>query len=436
MPQHIPRSAVSALFLSTDSFNPLPPGSLGPKGQVPGQFLEGLQNVEEIRDLYFSSIHRWLPMISKARLTQASNDPQLKYDGTTVLLLTCMKLVTTTPHRNKAFELPLYQLAKQFYFCVETAGSICIPLLQSSVLIAVYEFSQGLYPAAYLTIAQAARHGTMMGLHYRGKAARMFHEAETWTQREEERRTWWAVLLVDRYLHAGTYGFPIITCDPVKENFLPCDDASWDTGLLGLNESFLSSTPSRSLKGGQFGTLCRTCHIFGRVVRHKYDDILEIPDKLNEAIQLNRAIIALESTFEDPTTGCEFKDCDVCRALCYSARMILYNMYAYNQRYNGTDIQKASIEGMATIGLSVARMAGRVQEAVMTNIGAVSPLICHCLYQAAGRCARSLRENCQSGMKMALTTIIDTFSMLRDRWRICDDYLKLLEVEDGIMVES
>jgi hypothetical protein len=42
--------------------------------------------------------------------------------------------------------------------------------------------------------------GLIMGLHDRKHAPQLFKEPDTWTLREEERRTWWAAIILDRYI--------------------------------------------------------------------------------------------------------------------------------------------------------------------------------------------------------------------------------------------
>ena len=110
-----------------------------------------------------------------------------------------MKLVSQYPQENdQGPQTPFYAQAKRLYSLVESSGMMSLHLLQSSILIAVYEVGHGIHPPAYLSAGNAARLGIVMGLHDRSNATQMFKRAETWTLREEERRTWWAALVLDR----------------------------------------------------------------------------------------------------------------------------------------------------------------------------------------------------------------------------------------------
>lgn len=68
------------------------------------------------------------------------------------------------------------------------------------MLLSLYELGHAIYPTAYLTLAQATRMGTLMGLQSKTKTSRLFTPANSWTLREEQRRTWWAILILDRYV--------------------------------------------------------------------------------------------------------------------------------------------------------------------------------------------------------------------------------------------
>jgi hypothetical protein len=135
-------------------------------------------------------------MISRKRLVFELN-AQSPDDACLMLLVLCIKLcIMDTEHPPK--ELPLYAVARSLCSAAETGGFVSLRLLQSLVLLAVYELSHAIYPAAFLTLGRAARLGMLMGFHDRKAAQQLFKPAETWTLREEQRRTWWAIFILDR----------------------------------------------------------------------------------------------------------------------------------------------------------------------------------------------------------------------------------------------
>ncbi|KAG9502151.1 hypothetical protein J7337_004976 [Fusarium musae] len=100
---------------------------------------------------------------------------------------------TISPQSN-----PSYIKAKHGSFMAESGGTINVRLVQTLTLLALYEFGHRIYPAAYLSIGQAVRLATMVGLHSPKDAKQLFMEPETWTLCEEQRRTWWAIVMLDR----------------------------------------------------------------------------------------------------------------------------------------------------------------------------------------------------------------------------------------------
>jgi hypothetical protein len=116
-----------------------------------------------------------------------------------------MKLVSEIPSEiEHPANSSLYCMAKGFYSRMEHSDLLSLQLWQSAILIAVYEIGHAIYPAAYLSISHIARLGIMMGLHCKTYAAKLFKEPVTWTYREEERRAWWAVVILDRYVCLGS----------------------------------------------------------------------------------------------------------------------------------------------------------------------------------------------------------------------------------------
>lgn len=154
---------------------------------------------------YEATIYKWLPMLSIKRLRQDANTlNNTNSANVQVLVFLALEAFMTqaltagdgkdaTPYSNAA-----YVAVKRYSFLAENGGSTHIRLLQTLTLIALYELGHGIYPAAYLTVGRAVRLGTMIGLHGPTYQKQLFGSPETWTLCEEQRRTWWAILMLDR----------------------------------------------------------------------------------------------------------------------------------------------------------------------------------------------------------------------------------------------
>lgn len=121
-------------------------------------------------------------------------------DSCHLLLLLCMKLCESNPE-DAPSAYPMYTTAKRLCAAAEMAGYISVRLVQSFVLVAIYELSHGLHSAAFLTIGHAGRLSVLaLGLPTYDHGQNLFKKPETWTQWEERRRTWWAIFLLDRFV--------------------------------------------------------------------------------------------------------------------------------------------------------------------------------------------------------------------------------------------
>ncbi len=218
---------------------------------------------------------------------------------------------------------------------------------------------------------------------------------------------------------------PLSTGEPQQGELLPCNDNDWIQGLVGSNDALFTASPMFATPGLHFATICRASHILGRVLRHKGDHLLSFPDRLSEAFQLHRTLLALEASITCQAMPDELRTCDLPRAFICSARFILYEMYACNERYESyklgqeTDMQKICLESLSTVTLTVAQIAQRLKEDWDMGVKGHSPLLAHCMYQALGECAWLVREEPSQQMKFAFITIADALRCMSQQWAIC-----------------
>ena len=170
---------------------------------VPGDVLTCLgsnADIQHIVGIYLMTIHTWLPIVSKKRLSQFILNGNGEPAADHALLFLCMKLLVEQPPEDcKPSETPLYWTAKNFFHLCEANALLTVQLVQASVLISAYEIGHGIYLAAFLSTAHSARLGHAMGFHNRQDAPQVLKKPPTWTEQEETRRVWWAVMILDRY---------------------------------------------------------------------------------------------------------------------------------------------------------------------------------------------------------------------------------------------
>ncbi|KAI1026517.1 hypothetical protein LB503_013559 [Fusarium chuoi] len=395
---------------------------------------------------YENTIHHWLPMLSIKRLRQ---DAEALGDSTRGVLdipvfLALEALIsqsdehTVLPQSN-----PSYVKAKHGSFIAESGGTINIRLIQTIVLVALYELGHSIYPAAYLTIGQAVRLATMVGLHSQKDAKQLFVEPETWTLCEEQRRTWWSIVMLDRVVVAGSLQLLMAAPDPNTKDLLPCNDDDWTNGRIGFNEALFTRNFHSPSSVGHFARVCQAAHMFGKILYHiKAREQDTDPVELTaEALQLHIALTALDQ-------GIISNDCDIATAhghlhsalsLCSLARLLLYNEYACNEPSFSTaretlaaevEMQQISLEGIQDIvSKTIPQMARQIVSVSQqqSKVPRHSPILAGCLYHAATECAWFVKENNDAEMVAGLDAITQALQALKSEWSVCNEYLSYLE---------
>lgn len=168
-----------------------------------GQILQGRQAVEHVISCYFNSVNTWFTIVEKENLeTQAEELWTTGYPSAEIaMLILSMLLVIRLPSEAEAeMDDGLYQSAKTMCTLVETKLPWSRTLLQSRLLVTLYELSQGLPQQAYLSVGSCVQITREFGWHYQS----------FWS--EERQRTlsaelklnsllWWALIYVDGYVH-------------------------------------------------------------------------------------------------------------------------------------------------------------------------------------------------------------------------------------------
>ncbi|KXH64820.1 hypothetical protein CSAL01_13730 [Colletotrichum salicis] len=134
---------------------------------IPSEVLQHLGDGHAIQyavNAYFTTIHTWLPIVSKKRMNMgialSQGGPDL------AMLFLAMKLIATRPTDVLAGSqhMAIYRAAKRFMSLLEQSGATSVMVLQSMTLIAYFEYAHALYPAAWITVAACVRYADFLGL--------------------------------------------------------------------------------------------------------------------------------------------------------------------------------------------------------------------------------------------------------------------------------
>ncbi len=151
----------SVFFLDSNAFDFARLTIPRPRLSVPPDVLSIFEDgaaVQAAVEIYFATVHTWLPIVSKKRLSQYLTNSNAEPNEDLLLLYLCMKLVTDVlPESAPSAQTQLYLTSKQFYFMVESKGIFSLQLIQAAVLLATYEIGHALYPAAYLSVGHCGK---------------------------------------------------------------------------------------------------------------------------------------------------------------------------------------------------------------------------------------------------------------------------------------
>lgn len=124
----------------------------------------------QVGENYFDSIHTFLPIVSRERMDKRTLEAQsLEANSGFMTLILSILLLMEQPAdgfvTSRTFSFPeLYRVCKYHYSLFSSLNEPCVELIQSGLLIALYEHGHCLAHQAYLTIGTCARMASAIGL--------------------------------------------------------------------------------------------------------------------------------------------------------------------------------------------------------------------------------------------------------------------------------
>ncbi|KAE8345503.1 fungal-specific transcription factor domain-containing protein [Aspergillus arachidicola] len=415
------------------------------KVPLPPDYLRYLRSPAQVRhevDVYFNSVHTFFPIVSKLRLYQQLSNADRRDDPDLGLLLIAIQLHTRSCSEVESGDAELYRSAKACYVYIESSNVFSVKVLQALLLIALYEISNAIHPAAYLTVGHCARLGHAMGVHQRSDSPQMLNQVGTWVELEERRRTWWAVIILDRYVNLGGRNRPLACEDAQPEDFLPADDKSWDRGEITVVEP-LAVRANTTIEVCPFTRTCQAAHMLARVLGHLNDRNSDVDFRYEEAMQLHRTAQALSHTLSneleqwiekvyDPTAHLPLFSAI---GICYSASLLLYDRYCCSGILGvagNVEVQQTALSGINEVSRVVLQFAKSIRSAM--DLGGalrMSPLVLDCLYQAAANFMWQSRETGNSDLLNMANEILSVLEVLGTRWKAPSAYLSILRKSGG-----
>ena len=158
------------------------------------------RHVDDISTRYFQGVHRWMSVIAPSCFLQSVSDFHSTALADFSILLLSVCLITSRPREpeGEMDQETLYLTTKMLFAHVQVVSPVSVTMIQAALLIAVYEWAQGLAEAAYISVGVCARLAFAAGLHepsVPSKGPLPLYEVE-------RRNVWWAALVWERCVKA------------------------------------------------------------------------------------------------------------------------------------------------------------------------------------------------------------------------------------------
>ncbi|RKF59399.1 putative fungal specific transcription factor [Erysiphe neolycopersici] len=435
----IPNRFPSLALLDGIAFSNSGTAAPRPNFSTPPEILEKLGsglNFEAITNNYFVTIHQWIPILSKKRLTKYLAKPQWELLPDVALLYLCIKLVISKPKDGlDCSQNELYLAAKRFINFMQSTGFISILVLQANILVTLFEYGHAIYPAAWMSSGWSVRYGNLLGINGDEAAIDLLGKPSDEIDQEERLRTWWAILCIDRILSIGNMAYIINPQEPKEDDILPIDDDAWERGEISSIPRMRVSTPF-NVNLTSFPRLCQAYILMGQAMLHHKDKLSSEKIRFTNASQLQTKILELMRKIkEESLVSRKLFSLISPLALTYSSLCLLCNPYCgfgKGKIEEQKQIKKQAITGLETVAVSIIDFADQINIATQTmqDLDHVSPFIVEGIYFGSLTLARLYRGNREESYQASLGPLRQCLRKLSTRWRIAADCLRILESHD------
>lgn len=198
---------------STPSPSPMPGVLYGSTNLTPSHLKAsiiekfGTTTPETTVPAYCREIEPWFPLISLPRLWTQLPQTWEEVPLDVAFLCLSITLLTSTPTSSLEAEeshddlKSLYLYIKSSLSATEGLGMNSLLIVQSRILVTLFEVAHGLYPAAYISIGTTARAVDALQVHPEGGFAPS-KDLDGGAKGDETLLTWGGILILDRYISA------------------------------------------------------------------------------------------------------------------------------------------------------------------------------------------------------------------------------------------
>ncbi|KAG4412644.1 hypothetical protein IFR04_014215 [Cadophora malorum] len=317
------------------------------------------------------------------RLPDTYNRPCAKHS----LLSLSMALVVSIPEEHVTPESfsSLYMLVKSSIAIVEAANIHSLEVVQSRLLLCLFEVGHAIEPAAFMSLGTTARAAAAIGLNQKLDNAGSPSD-EACSMREVGLRVWWGIVMVDRWYTLERGNGPCATQDLGAPQELPRDGSIGDhkvvvpfflvgnkltIKMLSQTQSLPLSTPS-SVRVGPFARQAQVSHVLDILLMHLRDQNLTQRFDADSADQIAKTLTSFSMLLPEETPKPWPRYCGAI-GMCYSALMTLHESRPKNGlsiEFNRSDAPESLKSALARIRRVSTKFNGFIEH---VDCEAISP---------------------------------------------------------------
>jgi hypothetical protein len=283
--------------------------------------LGSLEKMSTVSEEFFVGTHQRIPVLSKSKFRQKLETLTDAPHAAFVVLCLCICLVQQTPSEGGSMQTGLYVTVKNLISLLEATGPLLLDIVHCRILVTFYEIGHGLHSAAYVSIAACARTARALGIHKKPWLSQAV--TADMTMKEETKRTWWAIVNIDRFINLCIGDALFVTDDPERSDPLPIEDLMWLEESASIDvDDLIARAPTLETptdhRVGQMARESQILHLTGRVIHHVFKPTADSSFNVEEAIQLERTLKSFLPLLADE----ELRIGKYCGALMICARFV------------------------------------------------------------------------------------------------------------------
>ncbi|KAJ5550941.1 hypothetical protein N7461_005639 [Penicillium sp. DV-2018c] len=279
-------------------------------------------------------------------------------------------------------------------------------------------------PSMFLSVGTVARCAIAIGCDRSVKPRES--SAEDWISREEEKRVWWTIYILDSYVPILTELCNFVTDDPSLNDCLPIEDSLWVADALPVPEPLPLTTPA-NVRVGPLARTVQAAHLLRRTTVHVRRSTGNEIFNANEAAQLYGVMTCLSDLiFKQSTDPYCMNFCGAI-SMCHSVRILLHHYHQIdesNRHYESCNHYFGTVAESCSAVINMAKRFNSI--AALFNANALNPLLPFCIYQAGSALTESYEWNFEGDKQQSLKELKVMLRFFGQRWKIADYYLEKL----------